>query len=592
MNAASPAKPASVARFRAKLLVAMAFVALAITGSVLYVAQREVESETEYDLQNDFRSALNSLHGVQEIRHAALAERCRALVAKPRIHAALEDNALDLLYPSAKDELRDVLDDDASPPDAPPSILRAKFYRFLDVNGAVIPPPNAKDVGELSPDEEAQLALHGAKDEQQTGYLVRSENGGAESVIEIIAMPIFSTEDGSFVAALALGFKPAEIGGERPESGMKSGIWLNDRLYLPMMPKTARIAIGAVFNRNAASESESNVSVEIDSVPHRLFAKCLNPGSLFPPAFEVCVYPLTHLLARERKLRWEAAVACGVLLLGGIVASHFLAARLSVPVEKLAVDSEENRTQRARAEAELEVTSEELQRSARFSADASHQLKTPVTVLRAGLEELLSQTNLSIEAREEILALVHQTYRLTGIVEDLLLLSRMDAGRLQIEFSRVDLSHLLAGCVDDLGAHPDDMNLTIETDVPPSVSVSGEMRYITLILENLLENARKYNRPGGRIRIGLRVDGQSALVTIGNTGRAIPAAAQSHVFERFHRAAAGENVPGHGLGLNLARELARIHYGDLRLVRSEDSWTEFEVRFRLAEPTAGKLEVA
>ena len=81
-----------------------------------------------------------------------------------------------------------------------------------------------------------------------------------------------------------------------------------------------------------------------------------------------------------------------------------------------------------------------------------------------------------------------------------------------------------------------------------------------------------------------RVEGGVALLTIGNTGRGIAPAAQAHIFERFHRGAMGENVPGYGLGLNLARELARLHQGDLRLVRSDESWTEFEVTFRIAAP--------
>jgi signal transduction histidine kinase len=253
-------------------------------------------------------------------------------------------------------------------------------------------------------------------------------------------------------------------------------------------------------------------------------------------------------------------------------------------VERLAVDSAENRVQRARAEAALELTSEELQRSARFSADASHQLKTPVTVLRAGLEELLAGEKLSLEAREEIGSLVHQTFRLTSIIEDLLLLSRMDAGRLQIEFSAVDLTPLIEAWLDDLGALPDGLGLAVETDIPPALWIAGEKRYTTLILQNLLENARKYNRPGGRIRIAAREEGGWVILAIGNTGGPIPPTAQEHIFERFHRGAVGENVPGHGLGLNLARELARLHRGELRLARSDETWTEFEVRFRPAQP--------
>ncbi|HYR58543.1 MAG TPA: HAMP domain-containing sensor histidine kinase [Chthoniobacteraceae bacterium] len=582
-----------VARFRAKLLVAMALVVVTITALGLYFAEEKVAVETERDLQRDFEAALASLHGVQEIRHAALAERCRALVGRPRIHAALEDNALDLLYPSAREEMRDVMDEDDAPPDQPAHVLRARFYRFLDGNGAVIPPPNADDVGDLGGDAEAQLTLPRVPERQEIGYLVQQSAGDA--IDEVIAMPIVSTETGDVIAAIVLGFKPAQLGKTRAARGMLSGIWLDGALHLPALTDHAKADISADVARalTAARVAESSFRVRVDGAAHQLFFKRLNPGSLFPPACEVCVYPLTELLARQRRLRWQAAGACAVLLLGGIVASHFLATRLARPVEKLAVDSEENRAQRRRAEAALELTSEELQRAARFSADTSHQLKTPVTVLRAGLEELLAHNHLPHETRDEISALIHQTFRLNNIIEDLLLLSRMDAGHLRIDFAPVHLNPLIDAWLDDLSALPDALEVTVETDLPAVLEIAGEKRYTSLILQNLLVNARKYNRPGGRIRITAREDGDWAVLTIGNTGRPIPATAREHIFERFHRAAIGENVPGHGLGLNVARELARLHNGDVRLTRSDDDWTEFEVRFRLASrPPVAVLEVA
>jgi len=148
----------------------------------------------------------------------------------------------------------------------------------------------------------------------------------------------------------------------------------------------------------------------------------------------------------------------------------------------------------------------------------------------------------------------------------------------------VDLTQLIEAGLDDLGTRPDALELDVETEFPAALPIVGEKRYSSIIVQNLLENAQKYNRPGGRIRFTARTEGDWVLLTIANTGCPIPAAVQEHIFDRFHRGAVGENVPGHGLGLNLARELARLHGGDLRLVRSDEAWTEFEVRFRPAAP--------
>lgn len=148
----------------------------------------------------------------------------------------------------------------------------------------------------------------------------------------------------------------------------------------------------------------------------------------------------------------------------GLFASQLIASRFAVPVEKLAVRSEQDRAQRQRVEAALETTSGELQRSARFSADASHQLKTPVTVLRAGIDELLAREDFSPEVYDQLSALLHQTYRITNVVDDLLLLSRMDAGRLQIQFGTVNLSQAIDEWIDDLSAVPDDLDLQLDTN--------------------------------------------------------------------------------------------------------------------------------
>ena len=573
MNSPTEANKRGKASFRTKLLAAMMLVVAALTALGLYLAQRNVAADVERDLRQNFQDELSSLHKIQELRHAALAERCRALVAKSRIHAALEDNALDLLYPSAKDELWDLMEGEEPPPEQATRSLHARFYRFLDGTGAIVPPPIPKDVGELSAEGEAKLAFKKLPKLEQIGYLSESGDVADETVDEVMTAPIFSTVTGDVISTLVVGFQPFALAGVRSDAGMKSGIWLNGRLHLPALTKSARADLGReITNAIAKSDqAESNFTVSVNGAPHLLFHMRLNPGSLFPPAYEICIYPLADSMARLHRLRWQIGGTGALLLLGGFVASGFIAARLSAPVEKLA------------------VTSEELKRSTRYSADASHQLKSPVTVLRAGLETLLAREDFNAEVYHELSALLHQTRRLTGVIDDLLLLSRMDAGHLQIESEPVNLSHLIEEWLDDLGALPDSVEVKIEKKFPAKLYVAGEKRYTSLIVQNLLENARKYNRPGGRIRVAAHRKNDEVVVRIGNTGRPIGRAAAEHIFERFHRGSGGTAVSGHGLGLNLARELARLHGGDLRLVRSDDDWTEFEVRFRVAQQAPSRV---
>jgi signal transduction histidine kinase len=587
MSSPAEANNSSVASFRTKLLVAMMFVVSGMMALGLYLAQRNVVASAHRDLQQRFQAELSSLHKIQELRHAALADTCHELVSKPRIHAALEDNALDLLYPSAKDELRDLMEGEEPSPEQAASSLHARFYRFLGGTGAILAPPNPKDIGELSTETETQLALKKLPEKEQIGYFSENADAADETVDEVMAVPIFSTETGDVISALVVGFKPFEVVSNRADAELKSGIWVNGRLHLPSLPRPAQLALGNEIAHAVAKSdrARNNFTVAVDGAPQLLFYKRLNRDSLFPPAYEICVYPLADSMAQLHRLRWQIGGIGALLLLAGFVASEFVAARLSVPVEKLAVDSEENRAQRKRAEAALALTSEELKRSSQYSADASHQLKSPVTVLRTGLETLLAREDFKPEVYPELSSLLHQTYRLTGVIDDLLLLSRMDAGHLQIKLEAVNLSLLIEEWLDDLGALPDSVDVKIEKKFPAELYVAGEKRYTSLIVQNLLENARKYNRPGGRIRVAASKETDEVVLTIGNSGRPIARAAQEHIFERFQHDFSGTGVSGHGLGLNLARELARLHGGDLRLVRSDNDWTEFEARFRITQTT-------
>src|SRR5260370_39474942 len=101
---------AEITSFRTKLAIGMMLVVSAVTAFGIYLGEGRVTANAERDLRRTFQAELSGLDKLQELRHATMAERCRLLAEKPRIHAALEDNALDLLYPSAKDELHDLME--------------------------------------------------------------------------------------------------------------------------------------------------------------------------------------------------------------------------------------------------------------------------------------------------------------------------------------------------------------------------------------------------------------------------------------------------------------------------------------------------
>lgn len=580
MNPPVSPPPRRLAGFRRRVFAALMVGIAGTTLAVLYFAERSLTAQTAEVFQREFAAEFSRLQVSQEVRGAALLERCRTLVRKPRIRAAFEDDALDLLYPNATDELRDIL---ARGEEPGATSLRAQFYRFLNARGAVITPPDARIAGPLSADEEARLALPRVPASPQTGYLIRHVQG-AGVLAMIMAMPIISTESGEPIGALVLGFYDPERSAGVGGSGMQRGLWLEGRLHSTAFSAAARQGLAAHVPPPAdpTAPAAAPVRLALDGTPHLIFSQRLNAGSLYPPADEVCAYPLDQFALRQRELRWRVLGAGGLLLLLGFTGSRVAARRLSQPVERLAQDEEDSRRERARAEAALELTHAELQRSARFSADASHQLKTPVAVLRAGLEERLARENLPPAECLELSALIHQTYRLSCLIDDLLLLSRLDAGRLQLDFVPVNLSDLIAAGLDDLSALPDHRVVAVDTDYPSDLLIAGERRYAAIILHNLLDNARKYNRPGGRIEVSAVDAGDIIRLTVRNDGAPIPPEARARIFERFHRGAQGENISGHGLGLNLARELARLHGGDLRLLRSDATGTVFEATFRAA----------
>ncbi|MBE0540471.1 MAG: HAMP domain-containing protein [Verrucomicrobia bacterium] len=221
-----------------------------------------------------------------------------------------------------------------------------------------------------------------------------------------------------------------------------------------------------------------------------------------------------------------------------------------------------------------------FRQATRFSADASHELKTPLAVMQGELENALQAAVPGSPEQQLFANLLEETQRLIVITRSLLLLAQADAGQLKLAREPVDLSAELEGMIEDARVLAAGLRLEFDVQIQPGQSVTADRVLLHTALFNLINNAIKYNEPGGRIEIRLQSEREKTLFTISNTGPGIPPAEQPKVFERFYRGGHADKpgVDGIGLGLSLAREIVRAHGGELSLKESRAGWTCFQVR--------------
>jgi heavy metal sensor kinase len=221
--------------------------------------------------------------------------------------------------------------------------------------------------------------------------------------------------------------------------------------------------------------------------------------------------------------------------------------------------------------------------ASRFSADAAHELKTPLTILQGELERTLQQVDPGSEVQQRLSNLLDEVRRLSGIMRKLLLLSLADAGQMSLYLVEVDMSELLMEMVEDvelLAPH-----LSLQTDIPAGLRVKGDRDLLMQVLQNLLSNAIKYNLANGWIEINAQQTQTNLHVTITNASKDIPQSHRDRLFDRFYRGdpARTRKVEGIGLGLSLAREIARAHRGDLTLNSTSDGQTAFILTLPITE---------
>lgn len=218
-----------------------------------------------------------------------------------------------------------------------------------------------------------------------------------------------------------------------------------------------------------------------------------------------------------------------------------------------------------------DVTQQRVADAARnsFVAQATHELRTPLTNMRLCLEDALEDDTTDPKAmREQFNVLNKETRRLERMVGEMLSMAQIEAGALKINCEDVRQENLWEELRADYAPQALDKQILLTFDLPPKFPVlHGDRDKLMVVLHNLLGNALKYTPPEGKVSVAVRVQGAQFIVEISDSGIGIAAEEQPNLFQRFYRAKDPrlEKITGSGLGLALAREIARLHGGDITL---------------------------
>ncbi|HLZ65350.1 MAG TPA: ATP-binding protein [Aliidongia sp.] len=313
-----------------------------------------------------------------------------------------------------------------------------------------------------------------------------------------------------------------------------------------------------------------------------------------PNAFaHVALDDLTRAAATAFLLAMPAAMV--LLAIGAWLISHRALRpirRLVDSVEQVTAAGLDHRVPTGRETREIEqliaafnAMLERLERSftqaSRFSADAAHELRTPLTILQGEIERALNQAEPGSCLQNLLSDLLDEVRRLEGISRKLLLLASADAGMLAVAVQPFALGEALEEVIEDIQTQGPDLALSLA--IEPGLVVAADPGLLRQVLQNLASNALKYNLPRGWTRIEACRRADMVELDMANAAAGIRSTEIGRLFDRFYRVDTARNrrIDGLGLGLSLAREIARAHRGDLVLAEAASD----HVRFRLTMPS-------
>jgi heavy metal sensor kinase len=228
---------------------------------------------------------------------------------------------------------------------------------------------------------------------------------------------------------------------------------------------------------------------------------------------------------------------------------------------------------------------EAFQNSKRFVADASHDLRTPLTILRGELESFAEDARLTAELRERAASMLEEAVHLSKIVEQLFTLSRLDAGEARTEWTRFDLAELAKITADQMNLLAEDKGISISCSTSQPTPVEGDRVRLKQVVVNLLDNAIKYTPEKGAIQLRVHGVNGHAILEVKDNGIGIPSEALPHVFERFYRVdktRSGESESA-GLGLSIVKSICAAHGAEVEAESNVGSGSCFRVKLTAAK---------
>ena len=215
----------------------------------------------------------------------------------------------------------------------------------------------------------------------------------------------------------------------------------------------------------------------------------------------------------------------------------------------------------------------------RFVADASHELRTPISVIRGEADVALSLERTGAEYRESLAMVLDESRRLSRLVDDLLNLARADAGHVKLQTQDFYLNELVTDCCRSVQGLANTRHLTLECLAGSDLQFTGDEQLLRRLMINLLDNAIRYTPPGGKVTAALEANNGAVSLRVSDTGIGIAPADAARVFERFYRAgeARSRQDGGFGLGLAIVKWIAESHHGTVECTSRPGAGTSFTV---------------